>query len=90
MKPITMFRPKAFLQRDVWITLSFAGKLVLQEGWDRIEAVLMACDYYQIENTEEISNLLDRFINEGAYNVVQVPNKLNGAQITRYIKDKFG
>lgn len=90
MKPITIFRPKMFLQRDVCLTLSFAGKLVLQEGWDRTEAVLMACYYYQIENTEEISSLLDKFIDEDAFAVVQVPNKLKGAQITRYVKEKFG
>lgn len=90
MKPITQFKPKMCLQRDVYAALAWAGKLVLQEGWDRTEAVLMACNYYQVEDTDQMAALLDRFIDEGAYSIVQVPNRLKGSEIFQYVKDKFG
>lgn len=90
MKPITQFKPKMFLQRDEYATLAWAGKLVLVEGWDRSEAILMACNYYGIDDTEQMEKLLDKFINEEAFTLVQIPNRLNGQAISRYLKDKFG
>lgn len=90
MKPITIFKPKMFLQRDLWLTLSFAGKLVVQEGLEKSEAVLMACNYYQQDDVEQVTQLLDKFIDENAYTVVQIPNKLKGEEVVRYVKDKFG
>lgn len=79
-----------FLQRDEFATLAWAGKLVLVEGWDRSEAILMACNYYGIDNTEQMEALLGKFIEEGAFTMVQVPNRLKKQAISQYLKDRFG
>lgn len=85
-----MFKPKTFLQRDEFAALAWAGKLVIIEGWDRSEAIAMSCNYYQIDCVEQMGELLDKFIEEGAFTTVQVPNRLKGQAISQYLKDKFG
>ena len=39
---------------------------------------------------EQMEKLLDKFINEEAFTLVQIPNRLKGQAISRYLKDKFG
>lgn len=90
MKPVTIFRPKMFLLRDEFATFSWAGKLVILEGWDRTEALLMACSYYSLEYTDRRTDMFDKFLDEGAFKVVQVPNRLSGKKISLYIKERFG
>ena len=90
MKPIVQFKPKMFMQKTDWLTLAFAGKLVVVEGWDNVEALLMACDYYENEYSEQLQNLFNKLVSDGAYVVVQVPNRIKGNEIKQYLKDKFG
>lgn len=88
MKPVVQFNPKMFFQRAEWLTLAFAGKLVTLEGWDSGEALMMACDYYELEFTNEFLSLFNKLIADGAYKIVNVPNRLKGSEITKYIKEK--
>jgi len=90
VKPVARFKPREMLQRDEFTSLAFAGKLVLVEGWEIHEAVLLACDYYDIDDIERIEAKLEKFLGDGSFTVVQVPNKLKGQEIAQYIKDKFG
>lgn len=88
MKKILQFKPKMFLQRDVFAALAWAGRLVIMEGWDEDEAILMATNYYGIENKNTMLDYLNRFIDEEAYTIVKVPNRLKGSEISEYLKGK--
>lgn len=88
MKAVVSFNPKMFLQREDYLTLAFAGKLVVLEGWETIEALMMACNYYGIEFSDNYLSLFETLLKNDAYKIVKVPNRLNGAEISKYIREK--
>lgn len=90
MKDVIQFKPKEMLDIKTFKILAFAGRLFLVERWSLMQAVTMACNYYEEEDTEEYINLFCRFLSEKSFSIVSVPNRIKKQDISKYVKEKFG
>lgn len=90
MKDVIQFKPKELLDIKTFKILSFSGKLFLIEKWSLMQAVMMACNYYEEEDVEGFVDLFYRFLYEKAFSVISVPNRIKKKDLGKYIKDKIG
>lgn len=90
MKDVVQFKPKEMLDIKTFKILAFTGRLFLVERWSLMQAVTMACNYYEEEDTEKYINLFYRFLSENSFSIVSVPNRIKKRDISKYVKEKFG
>ena len=90
MKDVVQFKPKEMLDIKTLKILAFTGRLFLVERWSLIQAVTMACNYYEEEDTEKYIKLFYRFLSEKSFSIVSVPNRIKKQNISKYVKEKFG
>lgn len=90
MKDVVQFKPKEMLDIKTFKILAFNGRLFLVERWSLMQAVTMACNYYEEEDTEKYINLFYRFLSEKSFSIVSVPNRIKKRDISKYVKEKFG
>lgn len=90
MKDVIQFKPKEVLDVKTFKILAFVGRLFLIEKWSLEQAVTMACNYYDEDNTDLICGLFYRFACDDAFSIVSIPNRIKKKDIGKYLKDKFG
>ena len=92
MKNVVQFKPRGLLDIDTFKILAFVAKLVLVEKWEKMQAVYMACNFYGYYNESDavnFSSLFDKFMDDGAFEIVAIPNRIKKRDIGQYLKDNF-
>lgn len=87
MRKVVELKLKFYVPRYLFCAIAYAAKLIVIDGWERKDAVLQACDFYEACDPEDVMPIVDRVLEGLLFRVIEIPDGVNAGEYIKAVKD---
>lgn len=83
MRKVVERKLKFYIPRYLFPAVAYAVQLAVVEGWAKGDAVLQACDIYEVCDPDDVMPIVDRVLEELLFRGIEIPD---GVKVGEYLK----